>query len=137
MKGELIVADGVVTQQGEVSLAALVWSVRQQLHEAQDLGKNDALRFGVDSIELEVLVEATATDTTTIGGQAGVNFKVLDIVGIELGAKGDVTWERGRTSTAKVTVTITPRDTSDPAGNPTGRAEIGGQDNQPPPKPGS
>jgi hypothetical protein len=126
-----------LTRQGEVSLAALVWSVRQQLHEAKDLGKDDTLRFGVDSIELEVLVEATATDTKTVEGKAGANIKVLDLVGIELGGQGGVTWEAGRTSTAKVTVTITPRDISDPVGNPTGRAEIGGRDTQAPPVPGS
>lgn len=130
-------ADGVVTQQGEVSLAALVWSVRQQLHEAQDLGKDDMLRFGVDSIELEVLVEASTSDTKDLDGKAGVNVKVLDIVGVELGGQGGMTWERGRTSTAKVTVKIIPRDISDPTGNPTGRTEIAGTDNQPPPQPGS
>lgn len=118
-------------------MAALVWSVRQQLHEAKELGKDDTLRFGVDSIELEVLVEATATDTKTVDGKVGLDLKVLDIVGIELGGQGGVTWEQGRTSTAKVTVTITPRDTSDPVGNPTGRHEIGGQDTQAPPGPGS
>lgn len=122
-------ADGVLTQQGEVSLAALVWSVRQQLHEAQELGKDDPVRYGVDSIELEVLVEATGTTTKTVDGKAGVNFKVLDIVGVELGGEGGVSWERGRTSTAKVTVTITPRDPR----NPTGRHEVSGDDTEPPP----
>lgn len=122
-------ADEVVTGSGEVSLAALVWAVRQQLHEAQAYGHGDGLRFGVDTITLEIAVEATATKTRTAGGEAALNFKVLDLVGIELSGKGDASWERGRTSTARITVQITPRDTR----HPSGRTEISGRDTEPPP----
>ena len=136
MEGPVVV-DEVVTRQGEVSLAALIWSVRQQLHEARSIGQQDPIRLGVDSIQVEVLVEASATDTRSRDGHAGVSLNVLDIVGVDLARTSTQEWESGRKSTARVTVTLTPRDVRDPVHNLTGRFEVAGSDLQSPPRTGS
>ncbi|MFF0515508.1 trypco2 family protein [Streptomyces sp. NPDC004250] len=93
-----------------VELAKAVQSLRDELLEAAARGAGQAVRFAVDSIELEFSVELR----NDIAGKAGVKAWVIT-------AGTDVS--RGRVDTHRVKLTLSPKDAA------TGRAlEIGNDD---------
>jgi hypothetical protein len=93
-----------------VELAKAVQSLRDELLEAAAQGAGQAVRFAVDSIELEFSVELR----NDIAGKAGVKAWVIT-------AGADV--KRGRANTHRVKLTLSPKNAA------TGRAlEIGNYD---------
>jgi hypothetical protein len=93
-----------------VELAAAVQSLRDELLEAAAQGADQAVRFAVDSIELEFTVELRKD----VAGRAGVKAWVVT-AGAEV--------SRGRVDTHRVKLALSPKDAA------TGRAlEIGNTD---------
>ncbi|MEU9919482.1 trypco2 family protein [Streptomyces sp. NPDC051001] len=93
-----------------VELASAVQSLRDELLAAAVQGADTAIRFAVESIELEFTVQLSKDIT----GKAGVKAWVLT-------AGADVT--QGRADTQRVKLTLTPKDAA------TGRTlEIGSID---------
>ncbi|MFF3940489.1 trypco2 family protein [Streptomyces phaeofaciens] len=80
-----------------VELAAAVQSLRDELLEAAAQGAGRAVRFAVDSVELEFTVELRRDIT----GRAGVKAWVIT-------AGADTT--RGRADTQRVKLTLSPKD---------------------------
>ncbi|MET9072251.1 trypco2 family protein [Streptomyces sp. NPDC004232] len=77
----------------ELTLAGAIIQVRQELEEALEEGKDQAVRFGVGAVELEFAVEARRV----AGGDAGVRFHV-----VSLGGKAE--WQRAQTNRVKVSL---------------------------------
>ncbi|MGW1914336.1 trypco2 family protein [Streptomyces sp. NPDC002076] len=93
-----------------VELAKAVQSLRDELLEAAARGADQAVRFAVDSIELEFTVELRKD----VRGRAGVKAWVVT-AGADL--------SRGRVDTHRVKLMLSPKDAA------TGRAlEIGNTD---------
>ncbi|MBF0603177.1 MAG: hypothetical protein HQL07_05720 [Nitrospirae bacterium] len=59
---------------GKIALAEMISSLRSELQQAQDEGKDKELRFAVGDVELELQV--TVTKEGTVGG--GVKFWVYE-----------------------------------------------------------
>ncbi|MFE5082940.1 trypco2 family protein [Streptomyces mirabilis] len=93
-----------------VELAKAVQSLRDELLEAAVQGADQAVRFAVDSIELEFTVELRKD----VAGRVGIKAWVVT-------AGADAS--RGRADTHRVKLTLSPKDAA------TGRAlEIGSAD---------
>jgi hypothetical protein len=102
------------------SLGQMIWLVRRELEWARQVDADRALRFEVDSVELDVTVEATRSTT----GGGGLDLKVLGV-----GVSGEAARESARGSTSQVHVVLTPKDTA------TGRKlEVSALDTEPPPR---
>lgn len=103
---------------GQVSLGQLIWLVRRELEWAHQVDADHPLRFDVDSVELDVVVDVAAT---TKGG-GGLDLKVMGV-----GGSGELSRESTRGSTNKVHVVLTPH-------GPGGKFEVSALDTEPPPR---
>lgn len=104
-----------------LSLGQLIWLVRRELEWAHAVDADHPLRFDVDSIELDVAVEAGHS----VVGKAGLEIKVMSI-----GGGGDVSRENKKGSTTNIHVVLTPRDLN----SSTGRFNVSAMDTEPPPR---
>ena len=101
------------------SLGQFIWLVRRELQWAQEVDRDQPLRFNVETVTLDVVVEATKTKT----GGGGLDLKVF---GVGLSAKGDLTGSRHLANTVHVVLSA-----SDSGG---AKWEVGAQDREPPPR---
>ncbi len=69
----------------KIGLADAIQNLRGEIEDAIAKGKNQKLKFGLDTIEMEFAVQTTVTAATK--GKAKVSFWVVDA---ELGADGGV-----------------------------------------------
>jgi len=83
------------------SLGQLIRLVRRELEWAHQADAEHPLRFDVGSVTLEATLEVTS-------GRAGGGGLDLTVLGV--GAKGELSRESTRGTTASVTVMLTPRD---------------------------
>jgi len=84
-------------QQGWVGLADAVRALRSELTAAMQGSEGERLRFELDAVEMEFLLEVRKEG----GGEAGIKFWV-----ISLGAKGGVS----SGSTHRVKLSLSPQD---------------------------
>ncbi len=113
------VATGVVMVDEAPSLGQLIWLVRRELEWAHQVDAEHPLRFDVGSVELEAALEVTRGRT----GGGGVDLTVMGV-----GAKGEMSRESSRGTTATVTVTLTPKDRR----SASGKFEVSAVDVEPP-----
>jgi hypothetical protein len=99
------------------SLGQFIWLVRRELQWAHELDHDQPLRFDVESVALDLVVQA---DRTVKGG-GGLDLKVM---GVGLSGHGGVDSSHGSGNT--VHVVLTARDTGG------GRWEVGAADLEPP-----
>jgi dUTPase len=78
-----------------IELASVIKDLRAELQKAIEAGKNEALRFELGPIELEVSVAIEA------GAQAGASVRFWVV---ELGSQGTI----DRTSTQQIKLTLQP-----------------------------
>lgn len=79
----------------EISLSELISSLKDELTKAQDLATGSAMKFQLESAELEVSVGITRTETT----KAGLKFWVLE---------GGREFEGENITTQKITLVLKP-----------------------------
>ena len=103
------------------SLGQLIWLVRRELEWARQVDIDHPLRFDVDSVELDVVVEASRST----GGGGGLDLKVMGV-----GASGELSRENSSGSATTVHVVLTPRDIQ----SADGKYEISADDTEPPPR---
>ncbi len=103
------------------SLSQLIWLVRRELEWARQQDADHPLQFEVGEVELEAALEVS--DTRSKGG--GVDLTVLGV-----GAKGELSKDVVRGTTATIKVTFTPNDRRRPGAKYTVSAE----DKEPPPR---
>ncbi len=84
-------------EQGPIELADAVRELRRELTAAMDMAEGQRLRFALEAVEMEFLLEVRKE----AGGEAGIKFWVVN-----LGAKGGVS----SGSTHRVTLTLNPKD---------------------------
>lgn len=82
------------------SLGQFIWLVRRELQWAHELDRDEPLRFNVDSIALDLVVEAT----TTKKGGGGLDLKVM---GVGLSADGGAEAARKHTNTIHIELSAT------------------------------
>jgi hypothetical protein len=99
------------------SLGQFIWLVRRELQWAQEVDRDQPLRFDVDSVELDLAVEAT----TTKKGGGGLDLKVL---GVGLSAGGGAEAARQQTNTIHVVLSA-----SDTGGK---KWQVSAEDREPP-----
>ena len=80
----------------DAGLAETIEVLRGELRKAQDVGRNNDVRFSVGSVEVELAIEVVKK----AGGEAAI--KVLNLLSI--GGQG----ERSRSETNRVTVVLNP-----------------------------
>lgn len=97
-----------------LDLAEVIAELRTELADAIDKGRNEALRFEVGPVELELTVAVEKSGTT--GGK--VKFWV-----VEAGVDGKI----ASTSTQKVKVTLTPRQSGVPGPPEVSGSELPGE----------
>lgn len=105
-------------EQEDLSLGQLIWVVRRELEWARQVDEGHALRFDVDSVELDVEVEVGRTTV----GKGGLEAKVLGV-----GASGDISHERLKGSTTRVHLVLNARETTG------GKYDVSAHDSEPPP----
>ena len=84
-----------------VNLGELIWQVRRELEEVKLFDKRHPLRFDVDTVELDVTVEATGTSS----GGGSLNLKVIG-----MGTSLEGSHEVAKGSTATIHLVLKPRD---------------------------
>ncbi len=85
----------------EMGLADFLADLRAELVEAQRRAEGEAMKLGVDEVEVSLDVAYTREETGEVGGQVKASFWVL---GVEAGAKGSRTTEHARTQHLKLTL---------------------------------
>ena len=101
------------------SLGQFIWLVRRELQWAQEVDRDQPLRFDVDSVALDLVVEAT----TTKKGGGGLDLKVM---GVGLSADGGAEAARKHANTIHVVLSAT---------NTGGQKwQVGAEDREPPPR---
>ena len=101
------------------SLGQFIWLVRRELQWEQEVDRDQPLRFNVESVELDLVVDATRTT----GGGGGLDLKVF---GVGLSAKADVGGTRQLSNTVHIVLSAT-----DMGGN---KWQVGAEDREPPPR---
>lgn len=104
------------------SLGQLIWLVRRELEWAHQIDVDHPLKFDVDSVELDVVVEVTKSTT----GGGGLDLTV-PLIGI--GVKGDLARESARASGTTVHIVLTPV-----AGATGAKFQVSALDTEPPPR---
>jgi len=99
------------------SLGQFIWLVRRELQWAQDVDRDQPLRFNVDSVSLDLVVDAT----TTKKGGGGLDLKVL---GVGISAGGGAEAARQQTNTIHLTLSATDTDGK--------KWQVGAEDREPP-----
>ena len=99
------------------SLGQFIWLVRRELQWAQEVDRDQPLRFDVDSVALDLVVEATKTKK----GGGGLDLKVL---GVGLSAGGGAEAARQQTNTIHLVLSA-----SDLAGQ---KWQVSAEDREPP-----
>src|ERR1700682_3714341 len=100
------------------SLGQFIWLVRRELQWAQEVDRDQPLRFDVDSVALDLVVDAT----TTKKGHGGLDLKVM---GVGLSAGGGAEAARQQANTIHVVLSA-----SDTGGK---KWQVGAEDREPPP----
>jgi hypothetical protein len=99
------------------SLGQFIWMVRQELQWAHEAGRNQSLRFDVESVALDLVVDASKSGE----GGGSLDLKVLGV-----GLAGHAGVERSRHDGTTVHVVLTARDAG-------GRKyQVGAADREPP-----
>ena len=88
-----------------IGLAEFLTDLRAELSQAQARAKGDALKLGVEEIELTLEVAYTLSKSREAEGRVGAKFWVF--ASAEAAAKGSVGTERTRTQ--ELTLTLKPR----------------------------
>lgn len=83
---------GLSLMDDQPSLGQFIWLVRRELQWAQDVDRDQPLRFDVDSVELDLVVEATMTKK----GGGGLDLKVLG-VGLSAGGGAEAAQHQANT----------------------------------------
>jgi hypothetical protein len=105
-QGESLISSGwtgVSSMDDQPSLGQFIWLVRRELQWAQEGDRDQPLRFDVDSIALDLVVEAT----TTKKGGGGLDLKVM---GVGLSADGGA--EAARKHANTIHVVLSPAGTA-------------------------
>ena len=105
----------------QLSLGQLLWSVRRELEWARAQDSAHAVRFEVETVELDVTVEANASTT----GEGGLN---LTVVGV--GAQGKLSRESAHSATTTLHVVLKPIDLRTSGG----RLQVGASRERPLPR---
>lgn len=99
------------------SLGQFIWMVRQELQWAHEAGHDQPLRFDVESVALDLVVDT---------GKSGERGGGLDLKVLGVGLAGHADVERSRHDGTTVHVVLTARDAS-------GRKlQVGATDREPP-----
>jgi hypothetical protein len=101
------------------SLGQFIWLVRRELQWAQEVDRDEPLRFNVESVELDLVVDATRTKE----GGGGLDLKVF---GVGLSAKADVVGTRQLSNTVHIVLSA-----SETGGK---KWQVGAEDREPPPR---
>jgi hypothetical protein len=108
-------------EEQQPSLGQLIWLVRRELEWAREVDEGHPLTFEVGTVELDVAVEVSKTTT----GGGGLDLTVMGV-----GAKGELSRDRGRTGTTTVHVVLTPTDTR----SADSKFRVSAEDKTPPPR---
>jgi hypothetical protein len=103
------------------SLGQLIWLVRRELEWAHQVDADQPLRFDVDSVNLDVVVEVRRS---TSGGGG------LDLTIMGVGGKADVSRESEHTAGSIVHIVLKPSDTR----TVSGKYQVSALDIEPPPR---